>query len=371
MSEQVRDLLGASDVGSGDDADRKRLLRAAIQMGLMSQSKSTPSSPILSSAEGRVAAVLVALGADIASQVIQDFNAPEAQRVTALLASTKALSRDDIITVLQDFKEATENTVPFDVRNLLSGVLGGEFLENGELTYRQKKTQKIPFYGVLCDMQSSTLARYIEAEHSQFAAALMALLPPDMSAKILQLFAARKRAEVIQRISQLKSIDDSMLEHINNWVTSIVNQHFVDAKGVDDADIGGVDPVVDIISSLSGKMELKAIEEIKELNPDLGKKIDEKMFYFDDLYSLDDNDAARLIRDIPRETLSIALKGSTEKIAKKFFENMSERQKLQVEFEMNSLPPLRVSDIEEKQKEILQIARQLQKQKLIVLLKSN
>lgn len=369
--DQVRDLMASGASPDEDSAsDRKRLLRAAIQMGLLSKKSAKPQIGLTESVEGRVAATLVALGADLAGQVIQDFSAPDAQKITSILASIKAVPRDDMIIALTEFKSAVENTVPFDVKKLLAGALGGTPESLGELTYRQKKTQKIPFYDVLCDMQTQTLARYIGAEHPQFAAAILALLPPELAGKVIGLFSSKQRSETIRRISSLKSIDDEMLRHINDWVTEIVNQHFVDAKGVDDAEIGGVDPVVDIISSLSGKLESKALEEIKEIDPNLSKQIDQKMIYFEDLPNLANEDIARLIREIPRQTLAISLKGSTEKVIESFYSNMSERQKTQIDFEVKSLPPLRVSEIEEKQKEVVKIARALEKQKLIVIAKS-
>jgi flagellar motor switch protein FliG len=129
----------------------------------------------------------------------------------------------------------------------------------------------------------------------------------------------------------------------------------------------GLDPVIQVLAAGSSEFDKKATAAITEKNPELAKRIRDEMFYFDDLLHIADKELERIISETPDETLVKALKGSVDSLAEKFFANMATRKRAQVQFQMNNLPPLRVSEIEIEQRQVVAIARRLQQQKLISL----
>jgi len=353
--------------------DRQRLLRAAVRMGL-----ERPAAPSFESGEpldapARAAAFLVAIGPELSGQLLQRFSAQEAQTASSLLATVRSLPRDLLIEVLQQFKEYTENKreMPFDPGNFVTAVLGN--LDAGADSsgrydgIRANLEGKVPFYDVLCTIPADILHKYLRDEHPQLAATLLAILPTDMSARILKAFDPEPRVELMRRIGTLSPIDSTMLSHLNTWISDVVRKHVVESKGVEKADIGGVNPVVDILSSFSDKMDVDAIDELRKRDPSLAAKVEARMFFFDDFAALDPQYLAKIVNKVPRDTLAIALKGCSESMQEKFLGALTQRAANQVRFEMERMAAPRVSDIEEKQREMVRVARGLEQQREVVL----
>ena len=373
---------GASSDASEPEAlqaqiERHRLLRAAMRMGLERPISMSFSGDQPLNAPSRVAAFLVALGPQLSGQLLQRFSPTEAQVASSMLASVRSVPRDVLIDVLQRFKDITENKseLPFDADSFVSAALGKLEVSSDpgqRLSGIRKDLQgKVPFFDVLCTIPADILKQYLGDEHPQLAATVLAILPPELSAKILALFDNTARVDLVRRVATLSPIEGTMLAHLDTWISDVVRKHFVESKGVEKATIGGVDPVAELLSSLSNKGGAEALEELRRSDPELAAKVEARMFSFDDFALLDERTLTEILAKVPRDTVATALKGASESVQERFFACMTQRAAAQTRFEMESKASARVDDIEEKQREMVNVARSMEQQKLIDLNKGN
>ena len=371
------DVFGFSDASQSETSqaqiDHQRLLRAAVRMGLERPALSSFDTGEPLDSKARAAAFLVAIGPELAGNLLRRFSAQEAQTASSLLATVRSLPRDTLIEVLQQFKDYTDNKreVPFDPSGFVSTILGN--FQDGVAAgsryegIRSDLEGKVPFYDVLCSIAPNILHKYLRDEHPQLGATILAILPTDLSARILQVFDPEPRVELVRRIGNMSPIEGAMLAHINTWVSDVVRKHVVESKGVEKAEIGGVTPVADILSTFGDKMDQEAVEALRARDPELAAKVEAQMFFFDDFAAVDPRYLTLILRDVPRETLLIALKGCSESLQEKLLSCVSTRVAAQIKFEMERMGVSRVSEIEEKQREIVRIARNLEQSRVVVL----
>lgn len=373
--------LGTSESADSEvsqaKVERQRLLRAAMRMGLERPSTTVYSHDETLDAPARAAALLVALGPQLSGQILQRFSPTEAQIASSRLAAVRSVPRDVLIDVLQRFKNITENRseLPFDADSFVSEALGKFEVTSDDseqfVGIRAGLKDKVPFFDVLCTMRADILKQYLSDEHPQLAATILAILPPDLSAKVLGLFDKTARVDLVRRVATLSPIEGPMIAHLNNWVSDVVRKHLVESKGVEKATIGGVDPVVDLLSSFGGKGREEALEELRSSDPKLAAEVEARMFTFDDFALLDSRALTEILAKAPRDTIAVALKGASESLQQKFFSCMTQRAADQTRFEMENNAAPRVADIQDKQREMENIARSLEQKKIIDLDKSS
>jgi len=369
--------LGTSESADSEvsqaKVERQRLLRAAMRMGLERPSTTVYSHDETLDAPARAAALLVALGPQLSGQILQRFSPIEAQIASSRLAAVRSVPRDVLIDVLQRFKNITENRseLPFDADSFVSEALGKFEVTNDEseqfVGIRAGLKDKVPFFDVLCTMRADILKQYLSDEHPQLAATVLAILPPDLSAKVLGLFDKTARVDLVRRVATLSPIEGPMIAHLNNWVSDVVRKHLVESKGVEKATIGGVDPVVDLISSFTDKGDREALDELRRSDPDLAAKVEARMFFFEDFALLDNQTLTTFLAAVPPETLEIVLKNESESLQEKFFSCMTQRAANQRRFGMDQLGPMSAEKIEEKRREMISLARSMEKRDLIKL----
>lgn len=356
--------------------ERQRLLRAAMRIGLERPSSTVFGEDKALNAPARAAALLVALGPQMAGQLLQRLSPTEAQKASSLLAAARSVPRDVLIDVLQRFKDITENKseVPFDADSFVSAALGK--LSAAESEGRQTSGAravlegKVPFYDVLCNIPVDVLKHYLSDEHPQLAATVLAILPPDRSAGVLALFDKPQRADLVRRVATLSPIEGSMLVHLNAWIADVVQKHLVESKGVEKRSFGGVDPVVELLSSLANNDGIEAIDELRRSDPELAAKVAAKTFFFDDFASLDERTLSDVLSEVPNGVLSVALRGVSDSVKEKFLSCLTERAARDVRFEMEiNVRGAGAADIEERQREMVRIARALEQKGRVTLRK--
>lgn len=162
-----------------------------------------------------------------------------------------------------------------------------------------------------------------------------------------------------------------MLEHLNTWISDVVRKHFVESKGVEKATIGGVDPAVELISSFTDQGDREALEALRLTDPDLAAKVEAKMFFFEDFALLDNQTLTTILAEIPPDTLEVVLKNESESLQEKFFSCMTQRAANQRRFGMDQLGSTKLEKIEEKRREMIAIARSMEKRDLIKLTRNS
>lgn len=335
------------------------LVGGALRKGLQQPDAALSSRSELDGA-AKAAIILLSMGPDVAANLLKHFSPVEAQRISSLLASVRSLNRDTLIEVLEDFKWITEHQkeIPFDPKAFVQGMLQ-KFAEDGEdpnIFVPQGLASNVPALELLSQMTPDALYPRLRDEHPQVTAILLAMLPSDLSASVIEKFAPDVRDELIMRMAMLDRVEPHALTELNDMIErSLADQTLGVGSG-----IGGSEPVAEILSHFGGSTPQGVIDKIRSMNPELATSIEQKMFNFEDFVRIAPSELVKVLSAVnDMELMARALKGTTNNIREFFYANMPKSRVEKIMFEMEGLPPLNVQKIEEAQRTIVRIAKDL------------
>jgi len=199
------------------------------------------------------------------------------------------------------------------------------------------------------------VADLVRNEHPQICAIVLSHLDPDQAAEALKFLPERVRADVLLRIATLDGIPPNALNELNE----IMERQFAGNQNLKSSNIGGVKVAANILNFLDGGQDQSILGEIGKVDNELCQRIQDLMFVFDDLVELDDRELQTLLREVSGERLGIALRGADIKVREKITRNMSQRAAEILLEDMEARGPVRLSDVEAAQKEIMTIVRRL------------
>ncbi|MEL0068678.1 MAG: flagellar motor switch protein FliG [Gammaproteobacteria bacterium] len=315
----------------------------------------------------RSAILLMSLGEEEAAKVLQHMGPKEVQKIGLAMAELNNVQRETMIGVLDDFLELVEDQTGIGIgsedyiRNTLRAALGEEKADS--IVDRILLGANTKGLDTLKWMDPKSVADVIQYEHPQIQSIVLAYLDADQSAEILSFLPEKNRLDLTLRICALDSIQPAALQELND----IMEKQFSGAAGSKTANIGGVKTAADIMNYLDTAIESQLIESVKEVDEDLGQNIQDLMFVFDNLVDVDDRGVQTLLREISTDTLVLALKGADDDVSDKIFSNMSKRASELMKDDLEAMGPVRLSDVESAQKEILTVARRLAESGEIVL----
>ena len=212
-------------------------------------------------------------------------------------------------------------------------------------------------------MDPGSVAELLRNEHPQIVAAILVHLDPDLASGVLKNFTERHRNEVMIRIATLDGIQPAALKDLNEVLSRVL----AGGAQIRKSSLGGVKPAAEIINLMGSSVETSILDYIREADGDLAQKIMDNMFTFDDLIKLDDKGFQTLLKEVQTESLIIALKGASPDIREKVFKNMSSRAAETLREDLESRGPVKLSEVEAEQKEMLKIVRRLADEGQIVL----
>nr|MBS0021162.1 flagellar motor switch protein FliG [Gammaproteobacteria bacterium] len=307
----------------------------------------------------RAAILLLTLGEQSAAQVLQHMGPKEVQRLGSAMASTKNISQRQVNDVLREFLElAGQHTaLGIDsetyVRSVLVKALG-EDRANG-LMERILLGGSSHGLDTLKWMEPRAVAEMIRNEHPQIMAIVLSYLDSDHAAAILSQLPQRVRTDVVIRIATVDVVQPAALQTLNEMLEKQVSG----TSSVHTSTVGGPKIAADILNFADSTLEGEILDQLKELDADLGQQIQDLMFVFDNLRELDDKGMQTVLREVSSESLLLALKGTDNALKEKVFKNMSKRAGEMLREDLEAKGPVRVSEVEAAQKEILSIARRL------------
>ena len=309
----------------------------------------------------RAAILLLTLGEQDAAEILKHMAPKEVQKVGSAMAALSSVSRAQVSQVLQDFVQSVDNQTSLGigsddyVRKVLTKALGedkaGGFIDRILLGGNTKGLEGLKW------MDARAIMELIRLEHPQIIAIILAYLDSDQSAEVLALFPEKSRADVLMRIAALDGIQPSALQELNDIMEKKCSGKAV--SKLKSSSVGGVKTAAGIINSMSGSAEADILKHIKEADSEMAQKIEDLMFVFEDLLSIDDRSIQTLLREVSSESLLLALKGSDDAMRQKIFGNMSKRAAEMLRDDLEAKGPVRLSEVETAQKEILGIARRL------------
>jgi len=304
------------------------------------------------------AMLLLTLGEDEAAEVLKHLGPREVQKLGAAMAQLKSVPRDKVEAVVDEFYEETQRGAPVTadeeyIRGMLTKALGDDRAAN--LISRILQGGDTAGIESLKWMDAATVAELIKNEHPQIIATILVHLEFDHAGEILKHFTDRLRNDVLLRIATLDGVQPTALQELNDALTRILSG----SANIKKAAMGGVRTAAEILNFVGTAHETAIIDNVREYDPDLAQKIIDEMFVFENLIDVDDRGIQLLLREVQSESLILALKGANEAMREKVFKNMSQRAAEMLREDLESKGPVRLSEVEREQKEILKIARRL------------
>jgi flagellar motor switch protein FliG len=313
------------------------------------------------------AILLLALGEENASEVLKHLGPREVQKLGHAMAAQKSVPRNKWDTVLDEFHtsaaEITGVNIDTDayVRSVLTKALGDDKASN--LISRILQGGDTNGIEGLKWLDATTVADLIRNEHPQIIATILVHLEKDHVSDILNNFTERLRNDVVLRIATLEGIQPEALKQLNDVMLGLLSG----SANIKKSAMGGVRTVAEILNYMGSANETTVIDSIREYDPDLAQRILDEMFVFENLLDIDDRSIQLLLREIQSDSLILAMKGASEALREKIFKNMSQRAAEMLREDLDSRGPVRVSEVESEQKEILKIVRRLADEGQIVL----
>lgn len=313
------------------------------------------------------AILMLALGEDDAAEVLKYLSPKEVQKLGAAMATLKNVGRDQVSDVLTEFlAEAEKNTsLGLDsdeyIRSVLTKALGDD--KASSLLNRILQTRDASGIESLKWMDAHTVAEFIKNEHPQIIATILVHLEPDQASEIIGHFTDRLRQDVMLRIATLDGVKPIALRELNEVMTKLLTGN----ENIKKQTMGGVKVAAEIMNFMNGETESVVLEGLKNYDDEMAQKIMDEMFVFDNIMDIDDKGIQVLLREVQSETLIVALKGTTAEMREKFFKNMSSRAAEMMREDLESKGPVKLSEVEAQQKQILQIIRRLADEGQIIL----
>ncbi|HEY3786350.1 MAG TPA: flagellar motor switch protein FliG [Steroidobacteraceae bacterium] len=307
----------------------------------------------------RAAILLLTLGEQEAAQVLKHMGAREVQRIGSAMAALSGVSREEVQGIVTEFASQVETQTSVGVgteeflRKVLVEALGQEKAAN--IIDRISIGRSNKGLEALKWMDARMVAELIRLEHPQIVAIVLAYLEPDQSADILACLPPDMRADVLVRIATLDGVQPSALTELDD----IMEKQFAGKGAHRTSTLGGAKAAANIINNLEPSQESVIMEQITQTDQALSARIQDLIFVFDNLLEIDDRSMQELLRQVPSDKLLLAMKGCEDSMKEKIFKNMSQRAAEMLKDDLESKGPVRISEVEAAQKEILQTARKL------------
>ena len=305
------------------------------------------------------AVLMLALGADEAAEVMKYLGPREVQKLGAAMSTMKAINSDELVAVLSEFRSETENNTSLGldsdeyIRDVLTKALGDD--KAASLLNRILGARDSSGIESLKWMDAQSVADLVRNEHPQIIATILVHLERDQASEVLDHFTERLRNDCILRIATLDGVQPAALRELNEVLTKLLTGN----ENLKKKPMGGIRAAAEILNFFNGENEISVMANLKGYDNDMAQKIMDEMFVFDNIMDIEDRGIQLLLREVQSESLIIALKGATPELREKFFKNMSQRAGEMMREDLESKGPVRLSEVEANQKEILIIVRRL------------
>ena len=308
----------------------------------------------------KAAIFLVSLGSDVSAEVFKHLREDEIEQLTFEIARLDRIEPEDRDRVLQEFQEM---------------MMAQEFISNGGIDYardvleRALGTQKaidivnrltsslqVRPFDFIRRTDPSHLLNFIQGEHPQTIALILAYLDPQKSASILSGLSHQIQADVAKRIAQMDRTSPDVLREVER----VLERKLSTLASEDYTSAGGIDAVVEVLNNVDRGTEKIIIEALEEEDPELAEEIKKRMFVFEDIVLLDDRSIQKVLREVDTQDLAKSLKGVDAEVQEKIYRNMSKRAASLLREDMDFMGPIRLRDVEESQQKIVNIIRKLE-----------
>lgn len=311
--------------------------------------------------------LLMSLGEEEAAQVFKHLAPKEVQSLGETIARISVVPREKIERVLKRFTDIAQEQqlLVADTDEYVKSVLRKALGDDKATLLIDRILQGSDVSGIegLKWMEPGSVAEFLRNEHPQIVAAVLVHLEFEQASSVLKLLTERQRNEVLVRIATLDGIQPMALKDLND----VLSQILAGGERMRKASLGGVKPAAEIINMLGASIETQVLDYIREADGELAQKIMDNMFTFDDVVRIDDKGIQLILKEVQSDSLVLALKGASPELRDKVLRNMSSRAAETLREDLESRGPVRVSEVEAEQKEMIKVVRRLADEGQIVL----
>ncbi|MEG3767500.1 flagellar motor switch protein FliG [Alteromonas sp. 14N.309.X.WAT.G.H12] len=307
----------------------------------------------------KAAILLLSLSEEDAAQILKHLEPKQVQKLGAEMAKVDDMTQPKITSVHKHFIDEIQNysTIGFQSQDFVKRALTAALGEDKAANLIDQILMGSGAKGLdsLKWMDSKQVASIIRNEHPQIQTIVLSYLEPEQSAEILAQFPEKVRLDLLMRIANLEEVQPAALQELNE----IMEKQFAGQAGTQAAKMGGLKSAADIMNYLDTSIEGQLMDAIREQDEEMSQQIQDLMFVFDNLVDVDDRGIQAILREVQQDSLLKAIKGADDDLKDKITKNMSKRAAEMLIDDLEALGPVRLSEVETAQKEILSVARRL------------
>ncbi len=305
----------------------------------------------------RTAVLLMAVGEESAANILKSMDPKEVQELGMAMSSLKNVTSDELRGVLGSFIQDSQGITAMGmnsdayIRSVLAKTLGEEKADgliNRMSLGANKGLEALKW------MDANSVSEMIRNEHPQVIAVVLNFLESEHAAEVIGSFPKRLQTDVVLRLASAEGIQSEALIELNDVFDKVAS-----SSGSTSNEVGGVSTAANILNYVQGGIDQDILAGIEEVDPDLRQSIEDQMFVFADLVGVDDRGIQAILRDVPTDKLALALKGADDVVKDKFIGNMSKRAADMMVEDMEVMPPVKISEVEAAQKDIITVAKKL------------
>jgi len=315
----------------------------------------------------KAAILLLYLGNEVTSKVFEHMDDDEIKKISKSMAHLGHVPRSTIMQVVDDFTGVINPEAGIFsqgeefVRKILEKALGPA---KADMLMEELQASS---YGDLVDilgnMDSKSIANFLSQEHPQTVAVILAKLKSKQTSEIISLLPQELQAEVVLRIADVEQVSPEILQEIDE----VIRREIKSMGGVQRYKVGGVEKVVDMFNHFDRSKEKQILDKLDVLSPPLAEIIRKHLFTFEDIFKLDDRSIQAIMREVSNDTLTLAMKTSPDEVKDKIFKNISSRAAEMIKEDLEVMGPVRLSDVDKAQSEIIKVVRKMEEEGKIVL----
>ena len=315
----------------------------------------------------KAAIFLLYVGPEATSKVFEHMDDDDIKRISKSMAKLGHVSRPVILDVVNEYSNLTSPDSGFFsqgeefVRKILEQALGPTKAE--ALIRELNSTDYGNMVDLLDNLDAKTIANFLSQEHPQTIAVILAKLKAKQTGEIISMLPQELQAEVVLRIADVDQVSPEILQEIDE----VIRRELTAMGSIQRFKVGGIEKVVEMFNHLDRTREKQILDKLDVLNPPLAEVIRKHLFTFEDIFKLDDKSLQSIMREVSNDTLTLAMKTATDDIKDKIFKNISARAADMIREDLEVMGPVRLSDVEKAQSEIIKIVRKMEEEGKVVL----
>ena len=315
----------------------------------------------------KAAILLLYLGNEVTAKVFEHMDDNEIKKISKSMGALGHITRATIMEVVEDFTNVVnpESGIFSQgdefVRKILEKALGPD--KAAMLMEELAASSYGDLVDILANMDSKSIANFLSQEHPQTIAVILAKLKSKQTSEIISLLPQELQAEVVLRIADVEQVSPEILQEIDE----VMKREISSMGGTQRYKVGGIEKVVDMFNHFDRSKEKQILDKLDVISPPLAEIIRKHLFTFEDVFSLDDRSIQSVMREVSNDTLTLAMKTSPDEVKDKIFKNISSRAAEMIKEDLEVMGPVRLSDVEKAQSEIIKIVRKMEEEGKIVL----